>query len=223
MKFIEASPDIPNELIHEVNDGEAVFLCGAGVSRGANLPLFQELTDKVYEKIGESFDNEPAERIAYKRAEYDRVLRSLEKRTLLPGTDSRVREAVAEILAPPSAPDLSRHISLLTLSRDKNGRPRLLTTNFDTLFERAAGQDGIECRSHAGKSLPRPGILRTARLKMDRDEAKVKACLDKIYFGDVHDDIDRILRAHTPTAQSNREFALNAQPLKVSISRINRA
>ena len=68
-----------------------------------------------------------------------------------------------------------------------------------------------------------PDILRTARFKMDKDEAKVKACLDKIYFGDVHGDIDRILRAHAPTAQSNREFALNAQPLKVSISRINRA
>ncbi|QOG21744.1 hypothetical protein FOM02_35075 [Bradyrhizobium sp. SEMIA] len=67
------------------------------------------------------------------------------------------REAVAEILAPPPAPDLSRHISLLTLSRDKSGRPRLLTTNFDTLFERAARADGVECRSHAAKSLPRPG------------------------------------------------------------------
>ncbi|WP_316207100.1 SIR2 family protein [Bradyrhizobium sp. SZCCHNS30051] len=157
MKFIETSPDIPNELIHEVNDGEVVFLCGAGVSRGANLPLFQELTDRVYEKIGESFDNEPAERIAYRRAEYDRVLRSLEKRTLLPGTDSRVREAVAEVLAPPPTPDLSRHVSLLTLSRDKSGRPRLLTTNFDTLFERAARADGVECRSHAAQSLLRPG------------------------------------------------------------------
>jgi hypothetical protein len=157
MKFIDASPDIPNELIHEVNDGEVVFLCGAGVSKGANLPLFKELTDRVYERIGETQDSEAAERIAYKRAEFDRVLRSLEKRTLLPGTDSRVREAVAEILAPPAAPDLGRHVSLLTLSRDRIARPRLLTTNFDTLFERAARQEGLQCASHAAKSLPRPG------------------------------------------------------------------
>lgn len=68
-----------------------------------------------------------------------------------------------------------------------------------------------------------PNILHTARLKMDRDEAKVKACLDKVYFGNALDDIDRILRAHAPTAQSNREYALNAQPLKISISRISRA
>lgn len=157
MKFIDASPDIPDELIREVNEGDVVFLCGAGVSRAANLPLFQELTDQVYERLGESFANEPAERIAYDRKEFDRVLRSLEKRTLLPRTASRVREAVAEILAIRAAVDLSRHASLLTLSRDRVGRPRLLTTNFDTLFERSAQRAQIDCSSHAMKSLPRPG------------------------------------------------------------------
>jgi hypothetical protein len=160
MKFIAASPDIPNELIRQVNDGEVVFLCGAGVSRGVGLPSFQKLTDDIYSKIGESQVNEAAERIAYGRAEYDRVLRSLEKRTLLPGTMSRVRAAVAEILAPPAAADLARHLSLVNLSRDRAGRPRLLTTNFDTLFERAAHQEGMRVVSHAGKSIPRPGSAR---------------------------------------------------------------
>jgi NAD-dependent SIR2 family protein deacetylase len=157
MKFIEASADVPNELIREVNDGEVVFLCGAGVSRGVGLPSFQALTDQVYTKLGESRENEAAERIAYDRKEYDRVLRSLEKRTLLPGTDSRVRAAVSTILAPPDGADLSRHLSLLRLSRDRAGRPRLLTTNFDTLFERAAQQDGTPIVSHSGKAIPRPG------------------------------------------------------------------
>jgi len=157
MKFIEHSPEIPSELIRDVNDGNIVFLCGAGVSRGVGLPLFQELTDDVYARLGESQANEAAERIAYGRTEYDRVLRSLEKRTLLPGTDSRVRAAVAEILVTPDDVDLSRHLSLLHLSRDRVGRPRLLTTNFDTLFERAALQASITVTSHAGKSIPRPG------------------------------------------------------------------
>jgi len=138
MKFVEASADIPNELIRTVNDGEVVFLCGAGVSKGVGLPLFQDLTDTVYTKLGESRDNEAAERIAYGRAEYDRVLGSLEKRTHLPGTDSRVQAAVSETLAPPDGAVLSRHLSLLRLSRDRDDRPRLLTTNFDTLFERQA-------------------------------------------------------------------------------------
>ena len=160
MKFIEASADVPNELIREVNDGEVVFLCGAGVSRGVGLPSFRALTDQVYTKLGELRGNEAAERIAYDRTEYDRVLRSLEKRTLLPGTDSRVRAAVSEILAPPGSADLSRHLSLLRLSRDRVGRSRLLTTNFDTLFERAARRDGESIKSHAGKSIPRPGGFR---------------------------------------------------------------
>jgi hypothetical protein len=157
MKFLEASADVPDELIREINDGEVVFLCGAGVSRGVGLPSFRELTDQVYTRLGESRGNEAAERIAYDRTEYDRVLRSLEKRTLLPGTDSRVRAAVSEILAPPDSADLSRHLSLLRLSRDRAGRHRLLTTNFDTLFERAAHQNGTFIVSHAGKSIPKPG------------------------------------------------------------------
>ena len=50
----------------------------------------------------------------------------LEKRTDRPGTPSRVRDAVAELLAAPAAafPD---H---LIISRDRDGRPRLLKTNF---------------------------------------------------------------------------------------------
>jgi hypothetical protein len=160
MKFIEASADIPAELIHAVNDGNVIFLCGAGVSQGVGLPLFQKLTDDVYASLGESQANEAAERIAYERREYDRVLRSLEKRTLLPGADSRVRAAVADILAPPNGADLSRHLSLIRLSRDRSGRPRLLTTNFDTLFERAAQQASLPCVSHAVKSIPRPGSPR---------------------------------------------------------------
>jgi hypothetical protein len=157
MKFIKTGADIPDELIRQVSQGEAVFLCGAGVSRGVGLPSFRELTDQVYAKLPEQFGSEAAERIAYDRAEYDRVLRSLEKRTHLPGTVSRVRTVVSEILARPGKADLSRHKSLLRLSRDRSGRVRLLTTNFDTLFERATHDDGEPIVSHAGKSIPRPG------------------------------------------------------------------
>src|SRR5260370_16477702 len=113
MKFIEAGADVSNDLIREVNDGKVVFLCGAGVSRGVGLPLFQCLTDEVYTKLGESRGNEAAERIAYGRAEYDRVLGSLEKRTHLPGTDSRVRAALSEILAPPYRTHLPPPLSFL--------------------------------------------------------------------------------------------------------------
>jgi hypothetical protein len=68
-----------------------------------------------------------------------------------------VRDAVADLLVPPTVafPD---HLSLLQLSRDSDGRPRLLTTNFDTLFERAARAGGMpNVPSYAGVSMPRAG------------------------------------------------------------------
>lgn len=157
MRFLEHSPDIPDQLIHAVRDGEVMFLCGAGVSFGAKLPAFRVLTEQVYAKLGEDLKYEHAEIMAFNQNEFDRALRSLEKRTNLPGMDSSVRATVTELLQPPAGADLSRHVSILRLSRDRQGRAKLTTTNFDTLFERAAHQHGISWISHAGKALPRAG------------------------------------------------------------------
>lgn len=157
MRFLEDGTDIPDELIRAVIDGGAIFLCGAGVSLKAGLPLFPRLTEQVYEKLGVARAEEAAERVALEREEYDRALRSLEKRTHRPRTPSRVRTAVADILKARDGMELSDHLALLHLSRDSDGRPRLLTTNFDTLFERAAKSAGLDAPSHANKSLPKPG------------------------------------------------------------------
>jgi len=160
MRFLKDGADIPDDLIRAVNSGDAVFLCGAGVSRRVGLPLFNELTDQVYAELGEESDNEPAERKAFERAEYDRALRSLEKRTHLPGTHSPVRSAVAKLLAAPAGMGLSDHLALLRLSRNAEGQSRILTTNFDTLFERAAQSAGLMVPSYAAKSIPKPGGAR---------------------------------------------------------------
>ncbi len=157
MRFVEQGADIPDELIRAVIQGSATFLCGAGVSYRVNLPSFKELTERVYARLGESPDDEPAERNAIDSKEYDRALRSLEKRTHRPGTPSRVRDAVSALLATTvvAFPD---HLALLQLSRDSDGRPRLITTNFDTLFERAAKLAGmVNVPSYAGLSMPRAG------------------------------------------------------------------
>ena len=157
MRFLEQGSDIPDELISAVTNGSATFLCGAGVSFRVNLPSFKELTEGLYARLGESPNDEPAERNAIASKEYDRALRSLEKRTHRPGTPSRMRDAVAKLLHTPAIafPD---HLALLQLSRDSDGRPRLLTTNFDTLFERAASTGGMaDVPSYAGVSIPRAG------------------------------------------------------------------
>jgi hypothetical protein len=161
MRFLEDGADIPDELIRTVTDGDAVFLCGAGVSRRAGMPSFRGLTEQVYQKLGESNTNEPAERMAFKREEYDRALRSLEKRTHRPQTASRVRATVAQLLTAPDGVEVSDHLALLQLSSDSEGHPKLLTTNFDTLFERAAHAAGrVNVPSHAAKSIPKPGGAR---------------------------------------------------------------
>lgn len=157
MRFIPGAPDIPDELIKDVVDGQVVFLCGAGVSKRVGMPLFNELTDAIYADIGETPKNEPAEEEALKRGEYDRALGSLERRTRLPKAPSRVRLATTKLLTPAAGVTLPDHLSLLRLSRDTEGRVRLMTTNFEPLFECAAHADGQIVPSYAGKATPRPG------------------------------------------------------------------
>jgi hypothetical protein len=158
MRFLEEGANIPDDLIRAVTRGDAVFLCGAGVSRRVGLPSFRRLTELVYQKIGENYVNEPAERCAFERDEFDRALRSLEKRTHHPKTASRVRLTVSELLMASDDLSLPDHLALLQLSRDSEGRSKLLTTNFDTLFERAAHAAKLgDIPSYAGKSIPRPG------------------------------------------------------------------
>jgi SIR2-like protein len=157
VRFLKDGADIPDELIRAVNEGSATFLCGAGVSFRVGLPSFKDLTEQVYDRLGESPADEPAERNAMASKEFDRALRSLEKRTHLPGTESRVRKAVSELLIAPTVA-LPDHLAILQLSKDAEGRPKVLTTNFDTLFEHAAEAAGLTgVASHAGKSIPKPG------------------------------------------------------------------
>ncbi len=159
MRFLQDGADIPDHLVRAVITGDVVILCGAGVSFRADLPLFKGLTEDVYAALGETAANEAPELKAIEREEYDRALRLLERRTHRPGDPrSRVREVVAARLKAPDGVEFCEHRALLELSKNSAGQPRLLTTNFDTLFERAAADAGLaDVPSHAGKSLPKPG------------------------------------------------------------------
>ncbi len=157
MRFLPGTPDIPDELIKAVAEGHAVFICGAGVSMRVGMPSFRSLTEQIYDYINETPKNEAAEEEAIKRGEYDRALGSLERRTRLPKAPSRVRAATTKLLTPAPGLTVPDHLNLLRLSRDADGRVRILTTNFDPLFECAAQAGGLTVPSHAGKAVPRPG------------------------------------------------------------------
>ena len=169
MRFLPAGPDIPQELVAAQEKGQTIFVCGAGVSRTAGLPLFRGLVEGVYAYLGEDWQLYPAEREGMRpggelAGQYDRVLRCLERRLTgnTPrnrGMRERVRAAIRHVLAAPVEADLTNHIALLELSRDAEGLHRLLTTNFDTLFERAwFEKHRAAIPSHAGAAMPQPKV-----------------------------------------------------------------
>ena len=95
--------------------------------------------------------------------QYDRVLRCLERRIVASnsarnrGMRERIRGAVRKALVQGDNLELTNHLSLLELSRDSESRIRLLTTNFDTLFERAwSDEHRTAIASHAGAAMPQP-------------------------------------------------------------------
>jgi hypothetical protein len=172
MRFLPEGPDIPDQLIAAQETGETIFVCGAGVSRTVGLPLFRGLVEGIYQKLGEDWNPHPAEYAGMQEdgrhfGQYDRVLRCLERRLGASesprnrGMRERIRTAVRELLAPPNDADLANHLTLLKLSRDAEGCVRLVTTNFDTLFERAwFGEFHIPIDSHAGSAMPQPKAAR---------------------------------------------------------------
>src|SRR5580765_8560438 len=166
MRFLPSGPDVPVELVSAQEKGQTIFVCGAGVSRGAGLPLFRGLVEGVYRHLGEDWTLHVAEREGMRvggelYGQYDRVLRCLERRLAASdaprnrGMRERIRQGVRQVLAAPVDADLSNHQALLELSRDAEGRNRLLTTNFDTLFERAwYEKHATAIPSHAGMAMP---------------------------------------------------------------------
>jgi NAD-dependent SIR2 family protein deacetylase len=139
MKFSADGPDIPAELINASLRGDVVFLCGAGVSQPAGLPNFQKLTCNVYKHLGLSMDG--AEQLAFKQERYEEVIGSLSRRV---ADRKSIYSAVAAELDADKVTDTSTQLTILRLSRDFDGKAAIVTTNFDTLFERAWHDDTNE-------------------------------------------------------------------------------
>jgi hypothetical protein len=205
MRFLANGPDIPSDLVAAQERGHVIFVCGAGVSMSLNLPNFRGLVLKIYELLGEDptlhlAENEAIRENGLLAGQYDRVLRLLEKRLAASnvgraqGMRERVRETVRRALAPPLNPDLSNHRALFELSRDTEGTLRLVTTNFDTLFERAWPGEFGTCPSFAGAAMPQPktagfaGVLhlhgRLADADLNLDETDL--VLTSAEFGDAY-------------------------------------
>ena len=133
MQFVKGGPDIPERLLQAHEDGRVVFFCGAGISYPARLPGFANLVDQLYSRLHITPD--PIQTAAIKAKRYDTAVALLETGVV----DGRrtVREKISEILVPDvSARDATAtHDALLTLGKNRRDQTRLITTNFDRLFE----------------------------------------------------------------------------------------
>ena len=99
-----------------------------------------------------------SERHSFSQGRFEEVLGSLSRQLSDP---DRVTATVSNLLAVPDDPELDQHRTILRLSRDLDNRISVVTTNFDTLLERAAVKeftnDEIANISFAGQSIPAPG------------------------------------------------------------------
>lgn len=154
VQFIVNGPDIPDALLQAHEEGRVVFFCGAGVSYPAGLPGFGGLVKDIYKLSGTT--PAPYEQAALDRFQYDATLDLLERR--LPGQRKALRRTLSSALKPnlrlKGATDT--HAALLALARDRLGALRLITTNFDRVFEAAAKRTRQKFDVFSAPMLPIP-------------------------------------------------------------------
>ena len=119
-----AGIDFPGALLNALRDGELVVFAGAGVSMGepACLPSFKNLADMIAVGTGQALqDGDPI----------DHFLGRLQHEGV------KVRERAAEVLSRNGLEPTELHRNLLKLYSGVE-QIRVVTTNFDLLFEQAA-------------------------------------------------------------------------------------
>jgi len=143
LRFIENGPDIPDELLYAQDEGNVVFFCGAGVSMAhAKLSSFADLAQNVIDDLGASEESK-AKRLfsTFKELNKDPHTRGQISAdhifsALVRSFDNKdINQSVARCLKPSKKPELTAHKTILQLSRLQGGQTRLITTNFDLLFE----------------------------------------------------------------------------------------
>lgn len=154
MRLIPNGPDVPEHLRQFHEDGSVVFFCGAGISRSAGLPDFKKLIRILYREF--EIDPDPEQQKAIRKGQFDTAITLLEQSVV--GGRATVRTKIASILTPnldlPGA--TTTHQSLITLAQDRNGRTKLVTTNFDHLFQEAITNLDVDVEAYNAPMLPVP-------------------------------------------------------------------
>ncbi len=154
MQLIPNGPDIPEALMRAHEDGSVVFFTGAGISMPAGLPGFKSLVNELYARL--PVPEARRHKNAICAEQYD-VAISLLQKDLANGRE-QITDALIDILTAKTfkAKDWETHQALLTLSRTPGGQMRLITTNFDRLFELAIDNAIQPVRTFTAPQLPIP-------------------------------------------------------------------
>lgn len=155
IRFSAECPAFPETLVDALLDGEVVFLCGAGVS-APQLPGFGDLVQQCFDRL--NLVQSGSELASSEAGRFEEVLGSLGRRIVNPRDMTR---ALVDLLQAPTPPDFTNHNTILRLSRDLNNHPLIVTTNFDTMLEKALHSAdsvvNVQGLSFAGQDLPAPG------------------------------------------------------------------
>ena len=154
MQFIRNGPQVPERLLQAHEDGRVVFFCGAGISVPAGLPDFQGLVRKLYRNLSVTPDS--VQKAAICAGQFDTAIGLLEQGVF--GGREKVRREIASILSPGSRPPAATetHRSLLKLGKVPGKGFRLVTTNFDGLFETAIGEENLTVERFPAPAMPNP-------------------------------------------------------------------
>ena len=152
MQFVKNGPDIPEWLLEAHEEGRVVFFCGAGISYPAGLPGFKGLVDELYDRFAPVPDAE--QEAARKGGQLDTAIALLEEKH--PGGRGQVREELNKILRPKKTDRnaTATHRALLTLSENREGQRRLITTNFDRLFQTVIRRERFRVTTFQAPLLP---------------------------------------------------------------------
>ena len=145
MRFLPNGLNIPDELLEARDKGNVVFLCGAGVSYPAGMPDFLELAKYVVEELGTPQDAPSRKMLSRWDSEgvpedahpsLDQIFNLLQQEY----TAGEIDYLIAKRLRTKPKTCVSTHETVLRLSKGADSKPQIVTTNFDLLFEKAAGQ-----------------------------------------------------------------------------------
>ncbi|WP_394132728.1 anti-phage defense-associated sirtuin Dsr1 [Marinobacter nauticus] len=154
MQFVKNGPDVPERLLQAHAEGRVVFFCGAGISYPAGLPGFRGLVNDLFEELGVIPDD--IQSAAIKAGQFDTAISLLELEIV--GGRKTVRNALLKILTPDLARKnaTSTHEALLTLAKTPDQQTRLVTTNFDRVFEEVINSKSLTVERYEAPLLPVP-------------------------------------------------------------------